>query len=121
VPCPTEKQVEAFKGRCLGEPQGFSKFQNGDRPRPQVDGYHETSRLAESTIRSRAQDIGRDINRLHRQPRHDSCGELIENCRHFTDDKQQGETGVERSSALGVKQSDLLSSFLALALTVSAN
>jgi len=55
----SSRPVEAFKRRCPGEAQRFTKFRNGDLlpQEPEI-----TSSLAASTIRSRAGDIGSDIS-----------------------------------------------------------
>jgi len=82
---------------------------------------HDTSSTAASKTGSRANNIGSDISCHHRQPRYDRRGEPIEAHKDVTDVNEKGETGVERSSALGVKQSELIGSFLASSLTASAN
>jgi len=65
------------------------------------------------TTRYWSEDIDSDASRHFRQPRYHRRAELIGERRSVAEVE-------ERSFALGVKQSELLDSFLAAALTVSA-
>jgi len=96
---------EAFAWRALRLPE----FPNSNRPTPRVPEHRATGQ--ETTQRISAATQAATLP----SPRGTHWG--AQDCRGR---QALGKSRVERSTALGVKQSELLGSFLAVALTVSA-